>query len=63
MESKRKKKRKLLRFLKEEGELSHEELSMRLGIDWDQTQELIRELRNEDKVRISLGRRYVLNDE
>lgn len=41
--------------------LSHDELSSALGIDWDETQSVIRELRNEGEVRLNLDRKYELN--
>lgn len=45
----------------EESSLSHEELSNALGIGWDETQSVIRELRNEGEVRLNLDREYELN--
>lgn len=55
-------KRETKRLLEEYGPLSHEELSMRLGIDWDKTQEVIRELRRDDDVVIQINRTYELTE-
>ena len=50
--------RRALEILAEEGPLSHEQVSDELGFDWDNTQKVIRGLRNEGKVSITLDRRY-----
>ena len=50
--------RKALKILAEEGPMSHEQVSDELGFDWDNTQKVIRGLRNEGKVSITLDRRY-----
>lgn len=46
-------------ILKEEGPLSHEDLTERLGIDSeDTTQKVVRELRNKGHVAINLDKEY-----
>lgn len=50
--------RKAVSILKEKGPINHEDLSEEIGYDWKKTQKIIRQLRNEDLVSITLDRRY-----
>jgi len=50
--------RKLLRVLNTSGPMSHEELSREVEHDWDDVQQMIRDLRKEGLVTITLDRRY-----
>lgn len=50
--------RQVLEVLREEGPLSHEELADELDYSWDHVQKIIRELRTEGLVTITLDRRY-----
>ena len=54
--------RRVLSILDEEGPISHEELAQNLGYDWIETQEVIRELRTNDMVSLTLDRRYELKE-
>lgn len=51
-------KRRVLEKLAEEGPMSHDELTKELGYDWDQMQQLIRHLRKQGLVEITIDRRY-----
>lgn len=44
--------------IQEHEPISHDELCDQLNCDWDELQEVIRELRRNDKVRNTLDRRY-----
>ena len=50
--------RKVLQILSSEGPMSHEQLAQELGYDWDEMQKIIREMRNQDLVTITIDRRY-----
>lgn len=52
--------RKVLQILSREGPMSHEQLAQELGYDWDEMQKIIREMRNQDLVTITIDRRYRL---
>lgn len=50
--------RRVIRLLAQKGPMTHDELAQELGFEWDETQEIIRELRNDGLVSITLDRRY-----
>jgi len=50
--------RKVLQILSKQGPMSHEQLANELGCNWNEMQKIIRKLRNQDLVRITLDRRY-----
>lgn len=50
--------RRVIQTLKQEGPLSHEQLAEKLGYDWAEMQRIVRELRNQGAVTITLDRRY-----
>lgn len=47
-----------MKLLSDEGPLTHDELSSRTGLEWYEAQEVIRDLRNQGSVSITLDRRY-----
>jgi transcription initiation factor IIE alpha subunit len=51
-------KRRVLQILSTEGPLTHEQLAQELGYNWDEMQQVIREMRNQDLVTITIDRRY-----
>lgn len=54
--------RTVLVELENDGPLSHDELCDRVGVDWDEFQSSIRRLRTNNKVSITIDRRYVRTD-
>lgn len=46
----------------EEGPKNHTEIVEATKYDWDELQSIIRELRNEDRVRLRIDRRYEIAD-
>lgn len=56
-------KRRILRMLDQRGPMTHEELAKEMGYDWDKLQRIIRELRKEDLVAITIDRRYEARNE
>jgi len=54
--------RAVLSELEEDGPIGHSELCDRIGIQWDDLQESIRRLRNDDKVVLTMDRRYNSTD-
>lgn len=61
MESKEKKKRELKRILEEKGSVSHEELSLRLGLDWDDTREIVKSVKREGGLKVEFNDVYTSN--
>lgn len=54
--------RAVVTILLEQGPMSHEDLVKETGFDWKKTRKIIRDLRNEDQVSITLDRRYEAED-
>lgn len=55
--------REALRILSSDGPMAHDRLAHELGCNWDELQKVIRVLRNEGKVSLTIDRRYALNNQ
>lgn len=54
----------VVELLRKNGPMSHKELTDKMSVNWNELQQIIRELRNRNKVRIRIDKRYeVIKDD
>jgi len=55
--------KRILSMIRDDGPMDHEELSQEAGFEWDKTQQIIRDLRRDGLISITLDREYEISSE